>query len=84
MNGEPPPRAAHQPLSSPYMNRALSLAILVAGIILLIFGINAHESVASSAKEVVTGTPTDKSIWLIVLGAVGILIGGFNSFRRAR
>ena len=66
------------------MNKALSIAILVAGIVLLIFGINAHESLASSAKEVVTGTPTDKSIWLIVLGIVGILVGGFSSFRRAR
>jgi hypothetical protein len=66
------------------MNKALSIAILVAGVVLLIFGINAHESLASSAKEVVTGTPTDKSIWLIVLGIVGILVGGFSSFRRAR
>ena len=66
------------------MNKALSIAILVAGIVLLIFGINAHDSLASSAKEVVTGTPTDKSIWLIVLGIVGILVGGFSSFRRAR
>jgi uncharacterized membrane protein YidH (DUF202 family) len=66
------------------MNKALSIAILVAGVVLLIFGINAHESIASSAKEVVTGTPTDKSIWLIVLGIIGILVGGFSSFRRAR
>jgi hypothetical protein len=64
------------------MNKAVSIAILVAGIILLIFGINAHDSLASSAKEVVTGTPTDKSIWLIVLGVVGILVGGFSAFRR--
>lgn len=65
------------------MNKALSIAILVAGIVLLIFGINAHESVASSAKEIVTGTPTDKSMWLIIGGIVAILVGGFNSLRRA-
>lgn len=65
------------------MNRALSIALLVVGVVLLIFGINAHESVVSSAKEAVTGTPTDKSLWLIVLGIVGILVGGFSSlFRR--
>jgi hypothetical protein len=64
------------------MNKAFSIAILIAGIVLLVFGINAHESVASSAKEIVTGTPTDKSIWLIVLGVIGILVGGFNSLRR--
>jgi hypothetical protein len=65
------------------MNKALSIAILVAGIVLLIFGINAHESVGSEAKELVTGTPTDKSLWLIVGGIVAIIVGGFNSFRRA-
>lgn len=66
------------------MNKALALTILAVGIVLLVFGINSHESLASSAKEAVTGTPTDKSIWLIVLGIVGIVIGGFNTlFRRS-
>lgn len=65
------------------MNRPLSIAILVIGIVLLVFGINAHDSIASSAKEAVTGTPTDKSMLLIVLGVLGIVIGGFTSiFRR--
>ncbi len=65
------------------MNKPLSLALLVVGIVLLASGINAHDSVASSAKEAVTGTPTDKSIWLIVVGIVGSLVGGFNAlFRR--
>jgi len=66
------------------MNKAFSIAILVAGIVLLIFGINAHDSLVSSAKEVVTGTPTDKSMWLIILGVIGIIVGGLGSlFRRS-
>ena len=66
------------------MNKASSIAILVVGVILLIFGINAHESLVSSAKEVVTGTPTDKSMWLIILGVIGIIVGGLGSlFRRS-
>jgi len=66
------------------MNKAASIAILVVGVILLIFGINAHDSLASSAKEVVTGTPTDRSMWLIILGVIGIIIGGLGSlFRRS-
>ena len=66
------------------MNRPLAIAVLVIGIVLLVFGINAHDSVASSAKELVTGTPTDKSLWLIILGIAGIIIGGLGSiFRRA-
>jgi divalent metal cation (Fe/Co/Zn/Cd) transporter len=66
------------------MNKALSLTILVVGVVLLIFGINAGDSLASSAKEAVTGTPTDKSMWLIVLGIVGIVVGGASAlFRRS-
>ena len=66
------------------MNKAASLALLVVGVVLLIFGINAHDSVVSGAKELVTGTPTDKSMWLIVLGVVGIIVGGLGSlFRRS-
>jgi len=65
------------------MNRAFSLAVLVAGIVLLIFGIKAYDSVASSAKEAITGMPADNSIWLIIGGISAILVGGFNSIRRA-
>lgn len=64
------------------MNRALSLAILVAGIILLVFGFNAGESFASETKEALTGTPSDKSMWLIILGAIGIIVGGIGAFSR--
>jgi Mn2+/Fe2+ NRAMP family transporter len=62
------------------MNKAVSIAILIAGIVLLVFGINAQDSLASNAKEAMTGTPTDKSMWLIVLGLIGIIVGGLNSF----
>jgi len=65
------------------MNRIPSLALLAAGVILLVFGINAHDSLVSSAKEAVTGTPTDKSMWLIIGGVTGIIVGGLGvMFRR--
>jgi len=55
-------------------NKAIGLALLVIGVILLIFGINASDSVGSEVKEAFTGTPTDKSIWMIVGGALlGVL-----------
>lgn len=66
------------------MSKALSLALLVGGIILLVYGLNAGDSLASEAKEAVTGTPTDRSMILIILGAVGIIVGGFTAFARRR
>ena len=57
------------------MSRPLSVALLVLGVLLLAFGFSAAESLASETKEFFTGNPTDKSIWLIVLGAVSLVIG---------
>lgn len=64
------------------MSKPVSLAILAVGIVLLIYGLNAGDSLASEAKEAVTGTPTDKSIILILIGVVGIIVGGFSAFFR--
>jgi hypothetical protein len=66
------------------MNKSVSIILLVAGVILLIFGLNASDSVASSVSEAVSGTPTDRSMWLIVSGAVGIALGGFGLFASRR
>lgn len=62
------------------MNKITSLALFAAGVILLIFGLNSADSAASSVSEVVTGAPTDKSIWLIVLGVIGLLSGAAGLF----
>lgn len=66
------------------MSKIPSIALLVVGIILLVYGLNASDSVSSSVSQAVTGAPTNKSIWLIVLGVIGILSGGFGLvFRRS-
>lgn len=64
------------------MSKVPAIALLVAGIVLLIFGLNSSGSVASEVSNAVTGAPTDKSIWLIVLGVVGTLTGGVWLFLR--
>jgi hypothetical protein len=66
------------------MNKVVSLAIAVVGIILLVYGLNASDSAASHVSKTFTGNPTDKSIWLIALGVAGIVIGGATLlFRRS-
>jgi LPXTG-motif cell wall-anchored protein len=64
------------------MNKIPSVAFLAAGIILLVYGLNASNSITSSVTQAVSGSPTDKSIWLIVLGVIGILSGAFGLFYR--
>ena len=64
------------------MNKIPSIAFLAVGIILLVYGLNASSSISSSVTNAVSGSPTDKSIWLIALGVIGILSGGFGLFVR--
>jgi len=58
------------------MNRLVSLVILGVGIALIVYGIQANNSIGSSFSRFFTGSPTDKSMWMllggIVLSAVGL------------
>lgn len=60
--------------------RALGAALLVGGVTLLIFGLNASGSFASDVSEFFTGQPTDRAIWLIASGAAVSAFGGFLVF----
>ena len=66
------------------MNRPVSLILLVVGVILVIYGINASSSVGSDVSRAVTGTPTDKSMWLLIGGAVLAIIGLVGTLRGGR
>jgi hypothetical protein len=55
--------------------RAIGIALLAGGVILLFFGFNESQSFASEVSEVFTGSPTDRSMWMIVLGSVAAVAG---------
>jgi hypothetical protein len=57
------------------MNKAVMLVILVVGIVLVIYGVSASESFSSDLSRFFTGSPTDKTIWLMIGGIVAIGIG---------
>jgi uncharacterized membrane protein len=77
-----PPRSGVPEKNISTMSKIPSIAFLIIGIVLLVYGIDASNSVSSSLSNAVTGSPTNKSIWLIVLGVLGILSGGFGLFFR--
>ena len=60
------------------MYRALYLSLLAVGILLLGFGLNAHESFTSEVSELLTGSPSDKAIWMLVCGVVAAVIGAIG------
>jgi hypothetical protein len=57
------------------MSQAISLALLGVGIVLLIFGINESNSLSSSFSRFFTGSPTDRSVWMLIGGVAAIVIG---------
>ena len=57
------------------MNKLVSIVLLAGGIVLMIVGINATNSFGSDLSRFFTGSPTDKAIWMLIGGAVAVVIG---------
>jgi len=57
------------------MNKIVSLALLVGGVVLIVIGINATNSFSSDVSRFFTGSPTDKAVWMLIGGAVAAVIG---------
>jgi hypothetical protein len=57
------------------MNRIISIAILVGGVVLMIIGINATKSFSSDVSRFFTGSPTDKAVWMLIGGIVATIVG---------
>jgi hypothetical protein len=57
------------------MNRITALAVLCTGIVLIIWGVSAADSFASSFSRFFTELPTDRSMWLLMSGTVLVIIG---------
>jgi multisubunit Na+/H+ antiporter MnhB subunit len=66
------------------MNNIVGLAILALGIVLLIFGFNESQSFGSDVSRFFTGNPTNRSIWLIIGGAVAVIAGLTLAIRSTR
>jgi Protein of unknown function (DUF3185) len=66
------------------MNKLLSLGLLIAGIVLITYGVSASNSLGSDFSRFFTGSPTDKTIWLLLGGLVAAVIGTGGLLRESR
>jgi TRAP-type C4-dicarboxylate transport system permease small subunit len=57
------------------MNRIASVLVLIAGLVILGVGVNAANSVTSETATALTGTPTDRALWLMIGGGAVALFG---------
>ena len=66
------------------MNKIVSLALLVGGVVLVIIGVNATNSFSSDVSRFFTGSPTDKAVWMLIGGIVAACIGLAGTLRSSR
>ncbi len=66
------------------MTRLISLALLIGGIVLIVYGVRATDSLGSDFSRFFTGSPTEKSIWLLIGGFVMAAIGAGGVLRGSK
>jgi hypothetical protein len=63
------------------MSKAVSLAVLAGGILLIVLGVAASTSFSSDISRFFTGSPTDKAIWMLVGGVAASIVGAVGLMR---
>jgi hypothetical protein len=66
------------------VTKLLFLAILVVGVVLVILGISAADSLASDVSRFFSGSPTNKAVWMLIIGSVLCVVGLGGVWRRSR
>jgi uncharacterized membrane protein YidH (DUF202 family) len=57
------------------MYKAIALALIVGGVVLMVLGINAMNSFSSDVSRFFTGSPTNKAVGMLIGGILATLIG---------
>lgn len=70
LEGMPTAPGGKRFLEEMFMNRIAGIVILVVGVVLIVWGLNASHSLGSGISKAFTGSPTNKSIYLLVGGAL--------------
>jgi len=66
------------------MNKIVSLALLIGGVVLIVIGIGATNSFSSDVSKFFTGSPTDKAIWMLIGGIIAAVVGLVGTLRGSR
>jgi uncharacterized membrane protein YidH (DUF202 family) len=61
-------------------NKLIGLVLLAVGIVLLVMGYNASQSVGSQFKEAFSGSMSDKATMFYIGGAIVTAIGAYLAF----
>jgi hypothetical protein len=62
----------------------VSMVLVMGGLALVVMGLLAMDSFNSDVSRFFTGSPTDKSVWMFVLGIFAMIVGGSGSLLSSR
>jgi len=57
------------------MQSVIGIALLVVGVVLIIFGMQTSASLGSRLSKLFTGAPSDRTIWPVVAGVAAAMVG---------
>ncbi len=63
------------------MNKGIGIALVVVGVVLIVYGFNASDSASSGISRFFTGAPTNKALWLLLGGIGSTIVGAVMTFR---
>lgn len=66
------------------MNKAISIALIIGGLVLIVLGVQAMDSFGSDVSRFFTGSPTDKAVWMLIGGIIAASVGLYGTARGAR
>jgi len=57
------------------MRLPAGIALAVVGIVTIVLGINASQSLGSDVSRFFTGNPTDRAVWMLIGGSAALVAG---------
>jgi hypothetical protein len=62
------------------VQKAVGIICLVGGVLLIVWGYSKSHALDSQWRQVFTGSPGNKAMWLYIAGSVSCAIGVFQIF----
>jgi uncharacterized protein DUF3185 len=66
------------------MNKIISVALLVGGVVLIIVLFDATNSFSSDVSRFFSGSQTNKAVWMLIGGTLAAIIGLTGTLRRSK
>ncbi len=65
-------------------NRLVGLVLIAAGAVVGWMGWEERQTLGSQLNKLVSGSPSDKAMWLMIIGGVLIVVGALLALRKSR